>query len=335
MLSQADLALYAAKGAGKGRWRRYEPGLHLAAVDRLEVRTELERAIASGAFALLLPADRRSPQWRDRRRGGARALAPSPARHRGSGRLHPRRRGDRAGRAAGRVGPRLRAGRPRPLAARERAGDVRDDERQRVGPPGARSGVPGRAGRGTRPVGRAGGVAGAGDHGDGAARRRRAGLRRPGRAARARPAHRHRRLRHRLLVAGLPPAARHRRSEDRPVLHQRDRDAQADRPRSSERSCTSPRRSTSASSPRASRPPRSATPCSRPAVGWVRDTSSRFRCRPTRSSPGCSPLRPRPVPAHADVARRWRPAWCRPRLPRAPSALPARTTSDHCGKGDR
>ena len=52
MLSQADLALYAAKGAGKGRWRMYEPGLHVAAVDRLEVRTELERAIASGSFAL-------------------------------------------------------------------------------------------------------------------------------------------------------------------------------------------------------------------------------------------------------------------------------------------
>ena len=52
MLSQADLALYAAKDAGKSRWRRYEPGLHLAAVDRLEVRTELERAITSGAFAL-------------------------------------------------------------------------------------------------------------------------------------------------------------------------------------------------------------------------------------------------------------------------------------------
>jgi diguanylate cyclase (GGDEF)-like protein/PAS domain S-box-containing protein len=52
MLSQADLALYAAKGAGKGRWRTYEPGLRLAAVDRLEVRTELEQAITSGAFAL-------------------------------------------------------------------------------------------------------------------------------------------------------------------------------------------------------------------------------------------------------------------------------------------
>ena len=52
MLSQADLALYAAKGAGKGRWRRYEPSLHLAATDRLEVRTELERALAAEAFEL-------------------------------------------------------------------------------------------------------------------------------------------------------------------------------------------------------------------------------------------------------------------------------------------
>jgi EAL domain-containing protein (putative c-di-GMP-specific phosphodiesterase class I) len=52
MLSQADLALYAAKGAGKSRWRRYEPGLHLAAVDRLETRTELERAITAGSFVL-------------------------------------------------------------------------------------------------------------------------------------------------------------------------------------------------------------------------------------------------------------------------------------------
>jgi diguanylate cyclase (GGDEF)-like protein/PAS domain S-box-containing protein len=52
MLSQADLALYAAKGAGKGRWCRYVPGLRLAAMGRLEVRTELEDAIAAGAFEL-------------------------------------------------------------------------------------------------------------------------------------------------------------------------------------------------------------------------------------------------------------------------------------------
>jgi diguanylate cyclase (GGDEF)-like protein/PAS domain S-box-containing protein len=52
MLRRADLALYAAKEAGKGRWRSYEPGLHVAAMERLEVRTELERALAAGAFQL-------------------------------------------------------------------------------------------------------------------------------------------------------------------------------------------------------------------------------------------------------------------------------------------
>ena len=171
---------------------------------------------------------------------------------------------------------------------------------------------------GARPVGRAGGVARTGDHGDGAARRRRAGLRRPGRAARARPAHRHRRLRHRLLLAGLPPAARHRRPEDRPVLHQRDRERRAARPRSSERSCTSPRRSTSGSSPRAWRPPRSATPCSRPAAAWARDTSSRSRSPADEIVPwllaAARRYRHTPFPqcaggvAHAAAAPRSRPA---------------------------
>jgi diguanylate cyclase (GGDEF)-like protein/PAS domain S-box-containing protein len=52
MLRNADLALYAAKEAGKGRWRHYEPGLHVAAIDRLEARTDLERAVATGAFEL-------------------------------------------------------------------------------------------------------------------------------------------------------------------------------------------------------------------------------------------------------------------------------------------
>ncbi|HEY0814468.1 MAG TPA: EAL domain-containing protein [Pseudonocardia sp.] len=52
MLRHADLALYAAKGAGKGRWRHYEPGLHAAAVDRLEARSDLEHAVATGAFEL-------------------------------------------------------------------------------------------------------------------------------------------------------------------------------------------------------------------------------------------------------------------------------------------
>jgi diguanylate cyclase (GGDEF)-like protein/PAS domain S-box-containing protein len=52
LMRQADLALYAAKAAGKNRWCRYEPGLHLAAVDRVAVRTELRQSLDAGEFAL-------------------------------------------------------------------------------------------------------------------------------------------------------------------------------------------------------------------------------------------------------------------------------------------
>jgi diguanylate cyclase (GGDEF)-like protein/PAS domain S-box-containing protein len=52
LLRQADLAMYVAKGAGKARWVRYEDSLHAAVVERLELRGELDRAIADGAFEL-------------------------------------------------------------------------------------------------------------------------------------------------------------------------------------------------------------------------------------------------------------------------------------------
>jgi diguanylate cyclase (GGDEF)-like protein/PAS domain S-box-containing protein len=52
LLRQADLALNAAKAAGKNGWCRYEPGLHLAAVDRVAVRTELRQALGAGEFAV-------------------------------------------------------------------------------------------------------------------------------------------------------------------------------------------------------------------------------------------------------------------------------------------
>ncbi|TML20996.1 MAG: EAL domain-containing protein, partial [Actinobacteria bacterium] len=52
LVRQADLALYAAKGAGKGHWRRYQSELHTAAVQRLMLRGELERAVERGEFAV-------------------------------------------------------------------------------------------------------------------------------------------------------------------------------------------------------------------------------------------------------------------------------------------
>jgi len=52
LMRQADLALYVAKGAGKGQWRRYQSALHTALVERLELRSALDQAIADGAFGL-------------------------------------------------------------------------------------------------------------------------------------------------------------------------------------------------------------------------------------------------------------------------------------------
>jgi diguanylate cyclase (GGDEF)-like protein len=52
LLRQADLALYVAKGAGKGQWRRYQTDLHSAMVQRLELRTALDHAVNEGHFLL-------------------------------------------------------------------------------------------------------------------------------------------------------------------------------------------------------------------------------------------------------------------------------------------
>jgi diguanylate cyclase (GGDEF)-like protein/PAS domain S-box-containing protein len=52
LLRQADLALYVAKGAGKGQWRRYQADLHTAVLKRMQVRTELDQAVKDNSFEL-------------------------------------------------------------------------------------------------------------------------------------------------------------------------------------------------------------------------------------------------------------------------------------------
>ncbi|MBT8225981.1 MAG: EAL domain-containing protein [Dactylosporangium sp.] len=52
LLSQADLALYMAKSAGKGRSVRYQPALHSAMRERLELRAELDQSLTDGDFVL-------------------------------------------------------------------------------------------------------------------------------------------------------------------------------------------------------------------------------------------------------------------------------------------
>jgi diguanylate cyclase (GGDEF)-like protein/PAS domain S-box-containing protein len=53
LLRQADLALYVAKGGGKGQWCRYQSALHTAVRQRLELRTALEKAVTNREFTLV------------------------------------------------------------------------------------------------------------------------------------------------------------------------------------------------------------------------------------------------------------------------------------------
>ena len=52
LLRHADLALYAAKAAGKRQWRRYQPVLSDGMVRRREVQAALEEAVNNSAFTL-------------------------------------------------------------------------------------------------------------------------------------------------------------------------------------------------------------------------------------------------------------------------------------------
>ena len=52
LLRNADLAVYAAKTAGKGQWRHYAPSMRGTVMARLEIRSSLERAIADDALRL-------------------------------------------------------------------------------------------------------------------------------------------------------------------------------------------------------------------------------------------------------------------------------------------
>ncbi|MBQ1093931.1 aminotransferase class I/II-fold pyridoxal phosphate-dependent enzyme [Streptomyces sp. B93] len=52
LLTHADLALYAAKTAGKRQWRRFQPLLHTRMVERHDMQTRLARAVAGKEFAL-------------------------------------------------------------------------------------------------------------------------------------------------------------------------------------------------------------------------------------------------------------------------------------------
>ena len=53
LLRDADIALYRAKGAGRDQSVIFQEAMHVAASDRLTLRTELDSALAAGEFRLL------------------------------------------------------------------------------------------------------------------------------------------------------------------------------------------------------------------------------------------------------------------------------------------
>ena len=53
LLRDADLAMYRAKSRGKGRYAVYEPGMHTAIVERLELEVDLKRALERDELAVV------------------------------------------------------------------------------------------------------------------------------------------------------------------------------------------------------------------------------------------------------------------------------------------
>ena len=53
LLRDADAAMYLAKDQGKGRYAIFEPGMHAAAMERLQLKSDLQRAVRDGELSLV------------------------------------------------------------------------------------------------------------------------------------------------------------------------------------------------------------------------------------------------------------------------------------------
>ncbi len=60
LLRNADMAMYMAKTRGKGRYERFAPEMHVTAIERIELESDLRHAIENGELTTALPADRAS-----------------------------------------------------------------------------------------------------------------------------------------------------------------------------------------------------------------------------------------------------------------------------------
>ena len=225
LLRDADLAMYRAKSRGKGRYAVFEPGMHTAIVERLELEVDLKRALEreelvvvyQPIFSLVtgsVTGVEALVRWRHPTRGIVMPESFVPLAEESGliGEL-----GRWVLRKACHQGALWRAKYPGHPGLGDRGERLRRPaSRARPGPGGL-----GRA----RRVAAGGHRVDARDHRDGAdgeLRRGHRGGRCPEGAGR-RP--RDRRLRHRLLLPPLPPAAAPRSDEDREIVRRRDRPA--------------------------------------------------------------------------------------------------------------
>ena len=94
LIRDADAAMYRAKRDGKGSYRLFEPEMHQGVLARLELRTDLQRAIATEQLELYYQPVVRIHDGEHLGGRGAAPLAASGAGHDPAGPVHPARRGD-------------------------------------------------------------------------------------------------------------------------------------------------------------------------------------------------------------------------------------------------
>jgi len=52
LLRNADVAMYMAKDCGKGRYQIFEPNMHAVAIERLQLKADLQQAVSNGEFTV-------------------------------------------------------------------------------------------------------------------------------------------------------------------------------------------------------------------------------------------------------------------------------------------
>ena len=243
LVRHADLALYAAKAAGKRQWRRYQPVLSAVIARRRELKAAIEDAVNGFRLHAGLPAHRGARDRRDRGLRGAGAVA-APALGDDQPRpVHLPGRGDRLHRATRFLGAPAGSERPGRLAAPRTRPCCAVRQRERVRPAVPRTRLRRGGTQGAIRVGPGAVPAATGTHRERPAGPGRPDPRRADRAEATGRAARDRRLRHRVLVPELPARTAGGRAEDRQVVHRWHRVLPEGGWRSSRSSCGWPRRS--------------------------------------------------------------------------------------------